>query len=324
MAQKPKKLPDTFFAVSRGDIRGVVGLRREIGGAGAIKVQPLSTVVHDGDTIQSHLFGSGSLRFLGIDTAEIALNNSAMDSPKNQAKFADPAILDAAGIGIELKAHLLPKLGPDCALNHSRHAVQSQAALQAMVEADMAALAKDADSFQLFLAFSYEVFDGNGRFLCFVNRDEPEDSSDRPLSYNERLLESGATLPFFIWPNIAPFREAEVITDAIPRPGEAARIARKGKLGQARRFVQKARETAETTRTGVFNPDDPQVLEAFELRFLNRKERPTRGVIDLAKASDVILHPESYWKIPRPEDRLFIPPEFVPAFAARGWKLEGW
>lgn len=40
--------------------------------------------------------------------------------------------------------------------------------------------------------------------------------------------------------------------------------------------------------------------------------------------SNVILHPQSYFHIPNPEDRLFIPPAFVPLFVTRGWRLEGW
>ena len=50
---------------------------------------------------------------------------------------------------------------------------------------------------------------------------------------------------------------------------------------------------------------------------------PIRAVIDLSKDDPVILRPQSYFKIPNAEDRLFIPGEFVPLFAARGWQLEG-
>jgi len=46
-------------------------------------------------------------------------------------------------------------------------------------------------------------------------------------------------------------------------------------------------------------------------------------VIDLSKDDTVILRPQSYFKIPNAEDRLFIPGEFVPLFAAKGWRLEG-
>jgi len=41
------------------------------------------------------------------------------------------------------------------------------------------------------------------------------------------------------------------------------------------------------------------------------------------RANELRSRPQSYFKIPFPEDRLFVPPEFVPLFAARGWRLEG-
>ena len=74
---------------------------------------------------------------------------------------------------------------------------------------------------------------------------------------------------------------------------------------------------------GAFDPADPLRFEAFEVRFLGRREVPIRAVIDLSREDTVILRPQSYFKIPNPEDRLFIPGEFVPLFAAKGWRLEG-
>jgi hypothetical protein len=44
----------------------------------------------------------------------------------------------------------------------------------------------------------------------------------------------------------------------------------------------------------------------------------------LSHNDDVILRPQSYFRIPNPEDRLFIPLAFVPLFVSRGWRLEGW
>jgi hypothetical protein len=60
------------------------------------------------------------------------------------------------------------------------------------------------------------------------------------------------------------------------------------------------------------------------VRYLGRRELPSRAVIDLSRNDDVILRPQNYFRIPNPEDRLFIPPEFVPLFVARGWRFEGW
>jgi len=175
--------------------------------------------------------------------------------------------------------------------------------------------------FRYFLAFSYEVFDRYGRFLAFINRNQPTATvpGPRPPSYNERQLAAGQALPYFIWPNINPFREAPTIVDAVPPPGSARTLAELGDLKKARVAVKQARANG----LGAFDPADPLRFEAFEVRFLGRGEVPIRAVIDLSKDDTVILRPQSYFKIPNPEDRLFIPGEFVPLFAAKGWKLEG-
>jgi hypothetical protein len=66
----------------------------------------------------------------------------------------------------------------------------------------------------------------------------------------------------------------------------------------------------------------------FELRFLARshtaacgtvrRSPPDRWVINLATDSDRLYPPLAYWRIPNPEDRLFIPVEYVPLFIDRG------
>lgn len=310
--------PKTFFGVSDGNVRGTLGFRRN----SADSPQAIGKVVYDGDTINVDLTGSGALRFLGVDTAELKIGNSALDSDKWVALLTDPALLDTFPLDPGLKQYIAGKFGPETARNHHRHALASQAHLQSLVEADMAEQGLDADSFRIFAEFSYEVFDGNARFLVFANRDQKE--PPRPLSYNERMLRDGFALPYFIWPNIAPFRDFKTVADAVPFPGTLQKQAATGKLGLARRLVAEARVAAAATRTGVFNPDDPLVMEAFEVRFLQRKAPPNRAVIDLAHKTDTLLHPQSYWKVPNTEDRLYVPAEFIPAFAARGWKLEGW
>jgi hypothetical protein len=88
---------------------------------------------------------------------------------------------------------------------------------------------------------------------------------------------------------------------------------------RARDFVKNARASS----LGVFDPADPLQFEAFEIRYLGRGAAPNRAVIDLSKSDDVMLRPQSYFTIPNPEDRIFVPSEFVPLFAARGWRLEG-
>jgi hypothetical protein len=96
-------------------------------------------------------------------------------------------------------------------------------------------------------------------------------------------------------------------------------VAETGDLKHARNAVKQARANS----LGVFDPADPLRIMAFEVRYLGRAEAPVRAVIDLSTDEAVILRPQSYFKIVNPEDRLFIPREFVPLFAARGWRLEG-
>ena len=186
----------------------------------------------------------------------------------------------------------------------------------------MNALGQTPDTFGYFLSFSFEVFDSYGRFLAFINRNQPNANipGPRPLSYNDRQLESGAALPYFIWPNISPFREVSVL-DAVFAPGTANQMAEaSADLRRARNFVRQAR----ANKMGVFKPDNPLRFEAFEVRYLGRRETPNRAVIDLSRNDNIILQPQHYFRIPNAEDRLFIPLAFVPLFVTRGWRLEGW
>ncbi|NOU11515.1 MAG: hypothetical protein HOO98_16080 [Nitrospira sp.] len=65
-------------------------------------------------------------------------------------------------------------------------------------------------------------------------------------------------------------------------------------------------------------------FEAFEVRYLGRREALNRVAIDLSRNDTVMLQPQHYFRIPHAEDRLFIPPTFVPLFVSRGWRPEGW
>ncbi len=314
-----------FFTQQRR-VRAVASIRRNNDGT----FQSIDASVPDGDTAGTHIEGSASVRFLGIDTAEKSFavpggGGTKLDSAEWEAYLTDPFRAEVGGnFGLEddLIANLQPRLGPDAGSNHRRHGENAETTLQEMVAADMTALGQDATTFGYFLAFSFEVFDSFGRFLCFINRNQPDGNvpSPRPPSYNERQLESGAALPYFIWPNVDPFRGNQGILDAVIQPGRANDLAETGALKRARDFVKAARAAG----LGVFDPVDPLRLEAFELRYLSRRQPPSRAVIDLSRNDDILLKPTSYYKIPNPEDRLFISGEYVPLFASRGWRLEGW
>lgn len=316
-------MPEVFFDTN-GNIRATGRVRRETTG----QPQTLNTSIPDGDTIGLHFEGSGSVRFLGIDTPEknFALPGSTaqrrLDSAEWEAYLTDPFQAGTFGLSAELIANLRTRLGAGAATNHRFHGDRAEQSLLNLAQADMTALGQNLTTFGYFLSFSFETFDSFGRFLAFINRNQPNATtpSPRPLSYNERQLENGAALPFFIWPNIAPFRQASIL-NAVFAPGTASQIANaSADLRRARDFVRQAR----INHLGVFQAANPLRLEAFEVRYLGRREAPNRAVIDLSRNDDVILQPQNYFRIPQAEDRLFIPPHFVPLFVSRGWRLEGW
>ena len=317
-------MAETFFTLNNGTLRAIMGIRRNNGGT----VQTLDKAVPDGDTVGCQPDGTGSVRFLGIDTPEKTFEqpltgDQSLNGPRWEQFLTNPFAngFPAQLLEPPLAAHLQPRFGSGAAANHHRHAVAAGEALKQLIQSDMTALGQTADQFRYFLSFSYEVFDDFGRFLAFVNRNQssPTVPGPRPRSYNERQLEAGRSLPYFIWPNIEPFREADSVASAVPLPGTANKVAERGDLKRCRDLVKKAREAG----IGVFDAADPLTFEAFEVRYLGRGEVPRRAVIDLSKNDDVLLRPQSYFKIPRPEDRLYIPEEFVPLFAAKGWRLEG-
>jgi endonuclease YncB( thermonuclease family) len=317
-------MAETFFTLSDGSPRAIVGIRRRANGT----VQPLGQAVPDGDTVGVQLDGTGAVRFLGIDTPEKSFEQLLGGSQKLDGAPWEQFLINpfANGFPAELlesalAAHLQPRFGSGAAANHHRHAVTAGEALKQLIQNDEIALGESAAQFRYFVSFSYEVFDRYGRFLAFLNRNQPDPNipGPRPRSYNERQLEAGRALPYFIWPNINPFREAATVPDAVPAPGTANVLAESGDLKRARDAVKNARANG----LGVFSAADPLRFEAFEIRYLGRGEAPTRAVIDLSKNDTVMLRPQSYFTIPHPEDRLFVPSEFVPLFAAKGWQLEG-
>jgi hypothetical protein len=42
----------------------------------------------------------------------------------------------------------------------------------------------------------------------------------------------------------------------------------------------------------------------------------------LSKNDNLLIHPERYFQVPNPEDRLYVPEEFVPLFIETGWERE--
>ncbi|UFS97577.1 hypothetical protein [Nocardia huaxiensis] len=287
--------------------------------------------VHDGDTVTVDPIGNISTRFLGMDTPEVSFSLPAnpdafphIDSPQWAQFLTDPF---AAGLPPfdpplppSLEADLRARTGPDCAANHARHAEAAHRALEGFIEKDRTDRGLDLADMRFFLAFAGDVFDRYGRFLTYINI-EVAQHEPRPPTYNERMLAGGWALPYFIWPNINPFRKQSSTVDAVPVPGQPISDP---SLNRARQAVGAAR----AARLGVFARQDPLALIPSELRMLARtvgkgaagfRPGPDRWVIDLGAADDTLLPPAHYHEVPLPEDRLFVPVEFVPLFVEKGW-----
>ena len=71
-----------------------------------------------------------------------------------------------------------------------------------------------------------------------------ENLADAPaLSYNERMLEEGMAAPYFIWPNLDPFKKWPTLIDAVPALADMTTVAASGRLKHARDLVAAAATT---------------------------------------------------------------------------------
>ena len=290
--------------------------------------------VHDGDTVNVAPDGDFAIRFLGVDTAERSFDFPlrAGEPPRENPRFvslsnaewetflSDPFSSDwrpfNPPLDAALRANLQARTGAGAAGNHDVWARAGERFLEDEIERDRTDRNLALADFRFFLAFAFEVMDGYGRLLCFLNVSEP-DRARRPEDYNLRMLRAGLAVPYFIWPNIDPFLRASSFMQAAGGPGPLRQaIASSRSLRNAREAVGAAR----AAREGVFSADNPLRVMPFELRFLARRTPPDRWVIDLSADDDRLHPPQSYVAIPNAEDRLFLPSEYVPLFVENGWR----
>jgi endonuclease YncB( thermonuclease family) len=293
--------------------------------------QPVAKVVHDGDTINIAADGNFGVRLLGVDAPEVSFelppNPIRPELPENFVPIKHEAWTDfladpfASGyppleLRDALRDHLLKQLDETTGPNHAEHAARSTDALRDMIKADITEQGLTDETFKIRLAFAHEILDRYGRLLCYVNRDQRQ--PPRPPAYNERMLAAGHVMPYFIWPNVDPFvKQADGVAKAVPAPGSGREIGESGALARARQAVRDAR----TARAGLWRREDPLKLHAFELRFLAQRRAPDRYVLDLSDNAKELLHPQSYFRLPNPEDRLFVNAEHAPLFHERGWSV---
>ena len=305
---------------------GHAGLGYRSGVAGSVRQQ-----VHDGDTIVVRAIGNFGVRFLGVDAPEISFTLPedpafrGLSDPRWENFLAKPFDEEFPPfdppLSQGLRQHLKARAGAGAALNHRRHAEAAEDLLEEEVRKDLNALGQSEEAFQFYLVFAGQVMDRYGRLLGYLNRYQPEsfNPEERPLSYNERLLRDGRVTPYFIWPNINPFRSRGSAVQAVIPPGKANQMAEEDEtLQRARQWVRTARQK----KLGIFDGSDPLRLLPFEVRFLARRRPPDRWIIDLGKDDVVLIKPQKYYTVSNIEDRLFIPEEYVPLFVEAGWKRQ--
>jgi len=320
---KPTKALETNGVVKKGHFK--------LGLWGAQRGTP-AQMVHDGDTVGLNTALNFSSRFLGIDAPEISFTIRTKDTfvgvgNEKWTTFWTSGEWKNLPIGVALMQHLESRIGDGTrvAANHERLAKQAEATLTQLIEADITASGKTREQFEFFLSFGYEFLDQYGRMLCYLNAERTMFTAPvaaDPLSYNERLLGTGAVVPYFIFPNLQPFMAGQPFDAASIAPGGFwPRVQAAGKLSAARQAVAAARQAAK----GVFALNGQGLLLLpYELRFIARlgSKGPDRYVVDLGKpGGNKILKPEKYFSIAKLEDRLFIAKEFVPLFTLNGWQI---
>jgi endonuclease YncB( thermonuclease family) len=294
---------------------------------------PVVKDVHDGDTVEVLADGDFGVRLLGVDAPEVSTPLPGkkafvpLDRPSD-TRWED-ALAAVRAPGAEplgpggdpgLVAHLQGVAVAGEAANHGRLADGARDAFAAMVAEDIAKLGVTPAAFRFFMAFAGDVMDRYGRLLGYIQPDQPNTPvAQRFGSYNERLLAEGWVSPYFIWPNTNPWRALPSIVDAVPAPGTAAATA------AADSSLDRARTTVATARAagiGIYEAANPLRLLPFELRILSRVAAPDRWLVDLSApaGTDTLIAPQDYHTVPLPEDRLFIPAEYVPLWREKGWR----
>lgn len=208
-------------------------------------------------------------------------------------------------------------------MNHYNNSLRSAEILLEIIKKDHQKTVQSGKQYKFFFRFSHEILDVYGRLLGYIHQDKGEGERGSNESYNERMLKMGYAIPYYIFPNIDPFIKFNSILDAIPdvhgdRFAFGRLLQKSSKLRKAREAVTKIRSQKEPS---LFTGENSLKLLPFELRFLQRRERLNRYVMDLSNPEPVVYPPQDYHLIANEEDRLFIPEEYVFIFEKRGYKV---
>lgn len=294
--------------------------------------------VGDGDTVDLKAFGRLPVRFLGIDAAEKGMYRPLRMSEVSQNKKAgymklenalwqefltDPLSAEWEPYSKPLATKLINNLSTrwctDARDNHLEWANKARTRLVELIREDLKLLNRLWKNAEFYTSYGSELLDAYGRILCFINIKETNRNRRPKYSYNERLLQEGFVIPYFIWPNVAPFNKMSIL-EAVRNPIEFRTLANESKaLSEARQWCRKMRAQPGS----IYDPSLGLWILPFELRYLAGRISPKRYVIDLgANSSDSqLFSPSRYWEIPKLEDRLFIPAEYAPLFEKHGWQV---
>lgn len=315
--------------------------------------------ITDGDTLYGSAEGYLSIRFCNIDTPEkgLSADNDAfkkryyrtdefteyLENPFDKKYENSDEFYKALGKDL-VENHIQKKLGSDTAINHKKYADTAREILRELVEEEIGLRIRNGENFRFEAFFSLEILDRYGRFLAWVKTHNPKFTSKSFKSYNEIILEKGMAIPYLIWPNISIHKRDYTLRQMVPSPDDFEEwIINDPNIKTVRRLTAEARKK----QIGIFSNKDPLILNPFELRYLiernygqtddtplvnlttegiddrSYKKPVFRYVINLSKPNaPKLIPPDRYFEIEKEEDRLFIPPEYVPLFREKGYLMD--
>jgi hypothetical protein len=262
----------------------------------------------------------GGVRLVGLDVPFERLRGPVASAAAFDETFWDAKALAARlaampGLSSGLRDHLLAQFKSSDPAAWRRQLGLFASQFKSELEFDRQALNADA-SLEVFITPADEA-----EPLAFVNRFQADalEPAPRPASYNQRLLRSGAVLPYFVWPHLEPFwskARDDGLAAAVIHPGQARLIADRNRT---LRTVLADVHAARLEARGVYA--QPLGLAPFEVQFLLEGRVPNASVIDLDGSQSTLLEPQEYWCIEKPENRLFIPARHRHLFVEAGWQV---
>ena len=201
------------------------------------------------------------------------------DEPAWQAFLDDPFAPDLPPISLSeaLRDHLAPPPRKDeRGESLPRHAEAAARGLEAEIAADLAATGKAPEDLHLRVLFEREPLDAYGRMLGWISVEDTGDWRPADLQPPDDDQGPGDALLHLAQRRPLPLRSEAALSRAGAGQRRPHFASTDEKLAQAREWYKSNREAG----VGVFDPEDPLLLQPFELRYLAQRRAPDRWVID--------------------------------------------